>query len=517
MTTAELRDYQQRVIDAVRAEARSGKKRILIVMPTGAGKTITSSALVSVAAEKGNRTLSLLHRRGLVDQMTDSFSGSGIDTGCIMAGKDCHLSRQCQVASIWTYSRRIKLEDPEYNRFFIKSPFVLIDEAHHVMSKTFQNVLQHYKDSFVVGLTATPTTSTGSGLGKYFDSIVDVVTMDELLTGGFLVPGEYYGPSDPDLSQLKTVQGDYEKKGMDKQFNKPMIIGDIVDNWFALAGDKQTMVFAINRKHAKALCREYVSKGVAAEYLDAFNDDEERDDVIRRFKSGDTQVICQVALYTEGTDIKEIECLVVARPTKSIGLWRQILGRGARPDDGKDRFIVLDHGGNVKRLGFYEDEIPWTLENKKGSNRAKAKKKEKTIMTCEYCSHQFTGKRCPNCGAEVKNWAKKVEAIQAELVQLKPTKDKKLTKQEKQKIYAMLEYHRREKGYQLGWVSHKYKEKVGCWPRRMDGIAPIPPDHGMMNWLKYQTIKWAKSKKRKENKGGFNYSKPYWENMNAGR
>lgn len=495
----ELRDYQKRVIDSVRSEAANGKKRILVVMPTGAGKTITSSVLVSGAAEKGNRNLSLLHRRGLVDQMIASFTEMGIETGCIMAGKEHDLERQCQVASIWTYARRLNLDDDIHNRFFVESPFVLVDEAHHIMSKTFQKVLKRYPNSFVVGLTATPTIANGSGLGKFFDSMVDVVTMKELLDGGYLVPGEYYGPTDPDLSALKIVQGDYEKKGMDEQFNKPLIIGDVVDNWLKYAFDKQTMVFAINRKHAKALCREFVSKGVNAEYLDAHNDDEERDDVIRRFRNGDTQVICQVALYTEGTDIKEIECLVIARPTRSIGLWRQILGRGARPNSGKENFMVLDHGGNVKRLGFYEDEMNWSLDAKHGANRAKPKKKEKTIITCDMCKHQFTGNRCPKCGFEIKDWGRRVETIQAELVKMGPAKkEKTYTKEEKKKTFAMLEYYRRNKNYAPGWTAHKYKEKFGVWPRMMDNIQPTPPDFAMLNWLKSQQIRWAKRREKQE-------------------
>ena len=497
-----LRDYQERTNRAVRDEAARGKRRILVVMSTGAGKTHALADIAMGALEKGNRVLCLMHRRGLVDQMVERFTECGIDSGCIMAGKEPELSKECQVASLWTYVRRLQLGEKDTNDWWIDANVVLVDEAHHILNKTYQRVMEYYKDAFVIGCTATPTLSTGAGLGKFFESIVDVVTMDELISGGHLVPGVYYGPSKPDLSKLKIVQGDYEKKGLDEQINKPQIIGNVVSNWMEKALDKQTMVFSINRKHGKALCNEYIKRGINAEYLDANNDDEERDDVLRRFRNGDTQVICQVALYTEGTDLPEIECIVIARPTRSVGLHRQILGRGARPFNGKAFFIVLDHGGNIERLGFYEDEMDWTLDGKDNANKPRKKReKERTILTCEMCSAEFTGKRCPKCGHEIPDYGKKIAAIDASLERIGKTKKPKATTEDKRIFFGMLEWYRRMKGYQDGWSSHKFRSKFGVWPNHYKGEGPIEPDQTFHNWIKYQTIKWAKSKKKLETEG----------------
>jgi len=493
-----LREYQTRTAEAVRQEAIKGKRRILVVMPTGAGKTHTMSELTMGAMSKGNRTLALMHRRGLVEQMMERFASCGIETGCIMAGKETNLDCQCQVASLWTYVRRLNLAEKDFNRFWVDTPFVLIDEAHHALNNTYKKILKNYEKSFVIGFTATPTLSTGAGLGDYFDSLVNVVTMDELLDGGFLVPGDYYGPSDPDLSGLKIVQGDYEKKGLDEKFNKPRIVGDVVDNWLKLAGDKRTMVFSINRKHGKALCNEFLSHKINAEYLDAHSDDEERSGVLRRFDNGDTQVICQVALFTEGTDIPSIQCLVIARPTRSLGLHRQILGRGARPYPGKKDFMVLDHGGNVKRLGYYEDEIDWSLSGKPLANKPYTPRtKEKTIIDCPMCRHLFTGPRCPKCGHEINNYGKKIEVVQGDLVKLKGEKAK-YTMDEKRAWYCMFEHERRRLGKTESWLLAQYKSKFGVWPRKMDEIGPVTPSIECQNWLKYQRIKYFKGKEKRE-------------------
>jgi DNA repair protein RadD len=496
----QLRDYQARVFDSIKETASRGVKRILAVLPTGGGKSHIQAAIANSAIEKGKTVLSLMHRRGLVEQMHNVFTECGIDSGIIMAGVESELHHNCQIGSLLTYVRRIQLDDLEINRFFINADLLLIDEAHHVLSKTYQKILKLYPDKHVIGFTATPTLSTGAGLGNYFQEMVDVVPINELISGGHLVPGVYYGPTVPDLDNLKSVMGDFKKSDIDAKCNTPKLIGDIVENWLKIASDKQTMIFAITRKHAKALNQEFQKFGIKSEYLDAYNDDSERSDTIRRFKSGDTQVICQVALYTEGTDIPEIECLIDARPTRSLGFHRQKLGRGARPNKGKESFILIDHCGNVAgrkdSLGYYEDEVAWKLEGKPLSNRHRKKReKEKHLLICEMCSFVFSGKRCPQCGHEIKDYHKKIATLDAELKLLKKEKKVSYTTDEKRKFYGMLEYERRLRNYAEGWTAHKFKEKFNCWPKGFKNIAPIEPDQPFKNFLTYQRIRWAKRNK----------------------
>lgn len=497
----ELRSYQLKAIDLIRDAIKSGKRKILVTLPTGAGKTHLMAAIVSGAVNKGNHVAAIVHRRQLVTQMADMFTGCGIESGIIMADEESHLGRPAQIISRDTYHRRLKLDEVEYNPFFVNAEIILIDEAHHALSKTYQSILAHYPDKIVIGVTATPTLSTGVGMGRYFDALVQPIGVKELIDMGYLVPGRYFGPSEPDLTGVRTVAGDFEKKGLDRVMNNTAIIGDVVDNWMRIAGDKKTMVFAVNVKHSKALRDEFKRHYVKAEHLDAYSEDEERAATIERFRMGDTQVLCNVGLYTEGTDIPEIECISLARPTKSFGLYLQMVGRGARPSEGKKEFIVIDHGGCIRRLGFYEDEIEWSLDGKKPAHRKKQEKhKEKKLMTCERCGCVFYGPVCTTCGYEVKHYGKKIAAIEAELEEITKGKERKqATMEDKRRFYRMLEYHRREKGYAPGWSAHKFKEKFGVWPKGFKGESPIEPDTDFSNYMRHLRIKWAKSKYNPKN------------------
>jgi len=490
-----LRDYQKKAVDQIRTEIQKGNRRILLVLPTGSGKSHTMGDISKKSIDKSNKILALMHRRQLVTQLMQRFEECGVNSAMIMSGEEHNLDCSAQIATCQTYTRRLKLKK-DNNKFFIDAAIVFIDEAHHALSNTYQNILSNYNDKIIIGVTATPILASGVGMGNYFDAIVQPVSIKELIDQNHLVPGVYYGPSSPDLSKIKTVVGDYEKKGLDEVVNQPRIIGDVVKNWFKIAGGLSTMVFAVNVNHSKALCKEFNDNGVTAEHLDAHSIDEEREDTLRRFRDGDTQVLLNVALFTEGTDVPEIECIVLARPTKSLGLHLQMIGRGARPNKGKDSFTVIDHGGNVNRLGYYEDEIEWLLTEKEvGFKKKEVRKKEKKIRTCEECHAQFTGPTCPQCGKTILGYGKIIEAEEAELIALSKKKKKEPTTEQKRKFYGMLEYHRKEKGYSKGWTANQFKQKYKEFPKGMNNAPDQKPDKTLKNWITYQNIKYAKSKK----------------------
>ena len=496
-----LREYQTRAVEMTRNEIRKGNKRVMIVMPTGAGKTHILGDIASKAVEKGNKILAMMHRRQLVTQMVDRFSDTDIDCGIIMAGMDSELSKTVQVSTVQTYHRRLLLDEMMSNRFFIDAAVVMIDEAHHALSKTYQNILKHYPEKIIIGVTATPVLSSGIGMGEFFHAIVSPISVDALMKGGFLVPAVYYGPSTPDLSKVKTLAGDYHQGQLNDVMKQPKLIGDVVDNWLKLADNRKTMVFAVKVSHSKAIVEEFNRRGIQAEHLDAHHQDEERNDVLDRFRNGETRVLSNVALYTEGTDIPEIESIVLARPTKSLGFHLQMIGRGARPYPGKKDFMVLDHGGNIERLGFYEDEIEWSLDGKELGYRKKViREKEKKILTCSGCTFQFTGPKCPQCGLPVKDYGKKIEAVDADLVEIGKNGGKRMTTEDKKRWFAMLEYERRMRGYKPGWSANQYRSKTGVWPRGMDDVIPMEPDQSVKNWLTYQRIKYIKGMKAAERK-----------------
>jgi superfamily II DNA or RNA helicase len=370
--------------------------------------------------------------------------------------------------------------------------------CHRSLSKTFQDTLEKYQDKIVIGFTATPSLSSGVAMGNYYESLVQPVSVKQLIEAGALVPGVYYGLSTPDLDKIRMVAGDYDKKELGEAVEDHKIIGDIVTNWLKIANNKKTIVFAVNVKHSVAICREFQKYDITAEHLDSYSSDEEREEVLNRFRSGEVRVLCNVDLYTEGTDIPDIECVCLARPTKSIGRYIQMVGRGARPFHNKDNFIVLDHGANVNEHGFYEDDTYWSLEGKKIAHyKAIRNVKEKHKMTCKECDCIFTGKQCPECMTEIPNYGKKIEALEAELKSLNKD-DKKFTLKDKQQWYGMFMYIQRQKGYNPGWVAHKYREKIGCWPRNMGGVDAIKPSTEFNNYMKHLRIKWIKQKQKRE-------------------
>lgn len=493
-----LREYQEKTVEMIRDEIRKGNKRILIALPTGAGKTHVLSDIAKKAQIKENNVLALMHRRQLVTQMVDSFAENGIKADIIMSGLESRLESKVQVGTVQTYLRRLNLDDLKYNRFFIDASIIMIDEAHHALSETYQKILMNYENKIIIGVTATPILSSGIGMGAFFQGLVCPVTVQKLIDDGYLVPGIYYGPSTPDLSKVKIVMGDYHKTELNKVMNQPKLIGDVVQSWMKLAENRQTMVFAVKVNHSKALCLEFQRMGISAEHLDAHDEDETRNEVLYRFRTGDTRVICNVGLFTEGTDIPEIECIVLARPTKSLGFHLQMVGRGARPSPGKKAFLVLDHGGNIERLGFYEDEVIWSLNGKGLGFKKKVERiREKKLLTCEMCSTIFSGKRCPQCGFEIVDYGKKIEAIDAELIELGKKKRPKATIDEKRLFFGMLEYYRQEKGYKQGWSFYKYREKFKEKPTRdIQSVDKLYPDEKFINWIRYLNIRSAKRKQK---------------------
>ena len=506
-----LRDYQQRTIDMIRSALRKGHRRVLVTLPTGSGKSIIMGNIARACIDKGSKVLALMNRRGLVFQLNDRFESCGVNSGTIMSGVESDLSNKVQIGTNQTFSRRRLFEKVNLETGGLFKPWqhpadvVLCDEAHRSLSKSFQGTLEAYKDKVVLGFTATPALASGVGFGRYYEILIQPVGVRELIECSALVPGVYYGLSAPDLENIKMVAGDYEKKTLGERVKDPKIIGDIVENWNRIAFGKKTLVFAVNVKHSKAIVYEFNKNGIVAEHLDAHSSDEKRDEVIKRFRVGEIQVLSNVGLFVEGTDIPEIECVCLARPTKSIGVYLQMIGRGARPFSGKENFIVLDHGKNINEHGFYEDPIEWTLDGKEISYKkpVQKEKKEKHKMTCHVCSAIFTGNICPQCYTEVENYGKKIEAIEAELKKLN---DIKLETSEKKKVNAikklqpailvgMLLFEANRLGKSDKWIRAQYKSINDRWPKNLN-VRPLPATDELKSYLTHLRIKWIKSRNK---------------------
>ena len=499
----QLREYQLEAIDKIRACFRGGIRNVLLQASCGAGKTIIAAEIASATIAKGNHVLFLVNRRDLVKQTVEKFEayGLGDEVGVIMAGEDSNLGRPIQVASLQTYGRRLQFDSPEINKWFHGAEVVVYDESHSITAKSYKAIVDMYLGkSHIVGLSATPCRADGTGLNTVFEEIVTCIPTQELIGMGFLVPATYYAPSKPDLNKIRTIAGDYDQKELGKRVNQPKLVGDIYENWARLASDRQTLVFATNVKHSKYIRDYFDGKGVSIEHIDAHTNDDERADIYRRFESGDLQVLTNVGVCTEGSDFPNVSAIVMAKPTRSLARWIQAASRGGRPYHGKKDFLLLDHCGGTEMHGFLEDPVEWTLSGKEPAAKKKIdRKKEKTILTCEMCSAAFCGPVCPACGHRVKDYGKKIEAVEADLVAVKKSEKTVFTMEEKRRWWAMFEYERRRLGKSESWLKAQYKSKFGVWYKGMDNVAPIEPDRAVKNWLTYQRVRYIKSKQKREN------------------
>ena len=468
----ELRDYQNVGVMAVRKTIADGNNRPLMVLPTGGGKSVIFGEIIRRVVENNKRVLWLVHRRNLVTQMRDTLQGFGVDAGIIMAGYEPEPDKLAQVGTIFSYARRIH-EKKLFDDNFHEAQVVMIDEAHRSVTKSYMDVIERYPHAILVGCTATPLRADGRGLGIVYNDLVEIATVKELTEMGHLSPVRYFAPSTIDTTGIGMSAGDFIVHELAARVNTPTITGDVVSNWLRLGEDRKTIVFAVNVAHSIALRDEFIKYDIPAAHLDAHSSDAERDGVFRAMERGDIKIICNVALYQEGLDVPDVGCIVMARPTKSLGLWKQCAGRGLRPAPGKEDCLILDHGGIIDRLGFLDEEVIWSLdENERGWTKKEPPEKEPRKVTCKECGEIFQGKKiCPACQTPLQFFGKKIEATEAELKELDAKKQRKANKDlpwpEKTAFMAALKYYARRSTKvkkEEGWCGHRYKSVFGVWP-----------------------------------------------------
>ena len=434
-------------------------------------------------------------------QTKEKFDMCGLHSSIIMAGYETDFTAPVMIVTHQSYTRRLKLDSVEANRFFHDADMIIVDECNLGISPSYLKIYKYYENKIIIGLTGTPARGDQRGLGEVFDDLVESIGIKELTEKGFLTPARYFAPVKIDLSDVGMIGGDYNKKQLQKKLNTKTLNGDILESWLKHAEGRQTLIFTSGVAHSRALQGQFERHGITIAHLDAHSEDDERSYVLDKFRSGEITVVTNCALFTEGYDADFVSCIVLARSTASLPLYFQMCGRGQRLYPEKQDFIILDHGSNIEKHGLISDDILWSLDGKtKAWKKPKKKEKEKKYMNCTMCGAVFeAADKCPVCFYPAKLCGRLMECNNEELKELGKQKAKKTyTMDEKRKWYGMLELVRIEKGYKPGWSANQYKSRFGVFPRGMDDVIAASPTKEFTNYLTWQRIKFFKSKKAQE-------------------
>jgi superfamily II DNA or RNA helicase len=429
--------------------------------PTGAGKTAITVYMMSRAAEAGKTSVMAVHQNELLTQTSNALWAGKLEHGMIASGKT-RSYMAAQVASVQTWVRRMdQYSEPD---------LIIIDECHRSAASTYQKILEQYPNARVIGLTATPQRTDGKGLDGTYTELVQGPTIRQLIDAGYLCEYEIFAPpSSLDLSEVKTKMGDYDKKQLEHEVDKPTITGDAVATYNKHANGKRAAVMCVSIRHAEHVMESYNAAGVPAEMLEGKMTNKEREAVIDRFRSGETLIVTAVQLLIEGLDLPAIEVIQWLRPTQSLIVYLQGNGRGFRVANGKEKLIILDQVANYKRHGLPDDDREWTLEGrKKGKKRKPDEEADVSIQQCKHCFHIFRPgvAVCPSCGKPVEVRQKaEIEVVDGELERIDVTALRKQAKQEQGAARDLADLvklgQRRGMKNAAIWAAHVHASRAG--------------------------------------------------------
>lgn len=406
-----LRDYQQALFDKTTAAFKRGDRKVLVVAPCGAGK----SYLFAKMAERSlGETLILTHRQELLVQHAELMAENGI--------------KNYRIAMIMTEANRLG-QYPRPN-------LIIADEAHLSRSRSWQKVIEFY-NTFTVGLTATPCRLDGKPLGDIYDSMVEEISVKELISRKCLAPFKYYAPIEIDTSEVSVRAGDYALNQLEKLMMEKAVYGDVIKNWKEIAGGEKTIAYCVTVKHAEQVAEDFRAAGVSAEAISGETPPKKRAEIMRNFRSGKVTMLCNVGIISEGVSINDVTCCLLLRATESIALGIQQMMRCMRYLPGKQAKII-DCVGNYTRIGLPDEDRDWSLEKSVKKRKLTDSVGNFPVRTCPACYMAFrTAAVCPYCGEEYPLDPREIKAheevglkqIQAEEVEnLK--KLKKLQRQE---------------------------------------------------------------------------------------
>ena len=340
----ELRPYQQEAKDAIFEQWDNGVKKTLLVLPTGCGKTVVFAKVTEDCVRQGNRVLILAHRGELLDQAADKLmKTTGLGCALEKAENTCLGSWfRVVVGSVQTLMRQKRLD--QFPEDFFDT--IIIDEAHHCISDSYQKVLQHFPDAQILGVTATPDRGDMQNLGQFFESLAYEYTLPKAIKEGYLTPIKALTiPLKIDMSSVSVQAGDFKVGDIGTALD-PYLEG-IAEEMKKYCSDKKTVVFLPLVKTSQKFRDLLNEHGFQAAEVNGNSQD--RAEILADFEEGKYNVLCNSMLLTEGWDCPSVDCIVVLRPTKVRSLYCQMVGRGTRLFPGKGHLLLLDFLWHTER------------------------------------------------------------------------------------------------------------------------------------------------------------------------
>ena len=443
----QLRSYQDRAIDDLRSAYQSGANAPLLVLPTGGGKTCIIAAISANAAARGRHVLILVHRRELIHQTSSKLAWVGLDHGIIAAGIPSS-DHAVQIASVQTLARRL-------SRLDWQPTLIIIDEAHHATAGQWARILDHWPDAYRLGVTATPCRLDGCGLRGTFDTMVLGPSVADLIFTGYLSPARIYAPPVvADLQGIRSRGGDYANDQAAAAMDRPTVTGDAIAHYQRLAAGQQAIAFCCNVNHAVSVCDAFKTAGIAAELL--LGNTPGREQVVADFAAHRIRVLVTVDVVSEGFDVPAASCAILLRPTQSLGLYLQQVGRVLRPAPGKEHAVILDHVGNVTRHGFPDDSRDWSLDDRMRRSKGTP---APSVRTCPECFAAFKPQpQCPVCGAQcVPIKSRVIRELAGELQEMKRRTQQRQQQGQARTLKELIHLGQaRGMKNPVGWAKHVY-------------------------------------------------------------
>ncbi|HEX4608224.1 MAG TPA: DEAD/DEAH box helicase family protein [Urbifossiella sp.] len=473
--TFTLFDHQSTVINSARELLRTSSA-VILQMATGGGKTPTGAFAVKSASEKGHSVIWTCPRRELVEQTSQTFAKFSIPHSFIAAGRHFNPRMRVQIASIDTLVNRLeKLSPPK---------LLVVDEAHHSPAAGWLKVIRWVLDSGgkVLGLTATPWRLDSGGFDHIYGGMVKGPPVSWLIEKGFLSDYRLFAPFTPDLSQVHIRAGDYVTSEVEAIMGGKAVVGNCVDHYRRYAHGKRAAVFAVSIQHSEQIAAQFTAAGIPAAHIDAGTPDAIRRQHILNFATGHLKVIVNVGLLSEGFDLSAIagrdapiECVILMRPTQSLSLYLQQVGRALRRKPYPA--VIIDMVGSCARHGLPDHPHEWSLQGRPKKGRGgKGEQPVPLVKKCSGCDVMIplAFAVCPHCGTAQPNGTaapnRKLDEIDGELQEInrEQARRERLREQGGAKSLDELIALGKAKGYKNpeAWAGHVYTARL-----RKQGLA----------------------------------------------